>query len=69
MTVDRAVFAVAGLLVLLSLALGYFVSPYWFLLTAFVGLNLFQSAFTGICPAKTMLGMVCPTRPHSTGSH
>ncbi len=60
MTVDRAVFAVAGILVLLSLALGYFVSPYWLLLTAFVGLNMLQSAFTGFCPAKNVLRMVCP---------
>jgi hypothetical protein len=58
MTVDRAVFAVAGTLVLVSVALGYFVSPYWFLLTAFVGLNMFQSAFTGICPARSFLRML-----------
>ena len=51
MTIERAVLAFAGLMVLGSLALGYFVSPYWFLLTAFVGLNLLQSAFTGFCPA------------------
>ncbi|KCZ52020.1 YgaP family membrane protein [Hyphomonas pacifica] len=51
MNIDRAVFAFAGLMVLASLALGYFVSPYWFLLTAFVGLNLFQAAFTSFCPA------------------
>lgn len=51
MNVDRAVFAFAGVVVSLSLALGYFVSPYWFLLTAFAGLNMFQAAFTGACPA------------------
>ena len=51
MNVDRAVFAFAGIIVSLSLALGYFVSPYWFLLTAFAGLNMFQAAFTGFCPA------------------
>jgi Inner membrane protein YgaP-like, transmembrane domain len=51
MTVGRAVTAFAGLMVLVSLALGYTVSPYWYLLTAFVGLNLLQSAFTGFCPA------------------
>jgi len=55
MTIDRAVLAFAGLMVLASLALGYFVSPWWFLLTAFVGLNLFQSAFTGFCPAALLL--------------
>ena len=51
MNVDRAVFAFAGVVVLLSLALGYYVSPWWFLLTAFAGLNMFQAAFTGFCPA------------------
>jgi len=51
MNVDRAVFAFAGFVVMLSLALGYYVSPYWFLLTAFAGLNMFQAAFTGFCPA------------------
>ncbi len=42
----------AGLMILISLALYYFHSPYWLLLTAFVGLNLAQSSFTGICPAE-----------------
>lgn len=51
MNVDRAVFAFAGLVVLIGLGLGYFVSPYWFLLTAFAGLNMLQAAFTGFCPA------------------
>ena len=51
MNVDRAVFAFAGMMVLLSLALAWLVSPYWLLLTAFVGVNLMQSAFTGFCPA------------------
>jgi hypothetical protein len=51
MNVDRAVFAFAGLMILLSLALGYYVSPYWLLFTAFVGVNMLQSAFTGFCPA------------------
>jgi hypothetical protein len=51
MTVDKAVFAFAGIMVLVSIALAYFVSPWWFLLTAFVGLNMLQSAFTGFCPA------------------
>ncbi len=68
MTVERAVFAVAGTMVLLSLSLGYFLSPYWFLLTAFVGLNLFQSAFTGICPAKRVLRML-GLKSQSASSH
>ena len=55
MTVERAVRMIAGVFVLLSLALGHWVSPYWYLFTAFVGLNLFQSAFTNWCPAMTML--------------
>jgi len=55
MTIDRIVLAFAGGMVLLSLSLGLLVSPYWFLLTAFVGLNLFQSAFTGFCPLAIVL--------------
>ena len=51
MNLDRAVLAFAGLIVLVSLALGYWVSPYWLLLTAFAGLNIVQAAFTGFCPA------------------
>ena len=51
MNLDRAVLAFAGTVVLVSLALGYFVSPSWFLLTAFAGLNMLQAAFTGFCPA------------------
>jgi hypothetical protein len=49
--VDRAILRLAGSMVLLSLALAWLVSPYWLLLTAFVGLNLLQSSFTGFCPA------------------
>ena len=51
MTIDRAVMAFAGFMVLLSLALGWYVSPYWYLLNAFVGLNLIQASFTRFCPA------------------
>lgn len=51
MTVNRAVEAFAGFMVLLSLALAWYVSPYFLALTAFVGANLFQQAFTGFCPA------------------
>lgn len=51
MTVERAVRLVAGLIILLSLALAHFFSPNWLWLTAFVGLNLLQSAFTNWCPA------------------
>jgi hypothetical protein len=51
MSVDRAVMAFAGCVVLVSLALGWWVSPYWFLLTAFAGVNMLQASFTGFCPA------------------
>ena len=51
MTVERALRALAGGFVLLSLALGYWVHPGFYLFTAFVGLNLLQSAFTNWCPA------------------
>ena len=55
MTVDRYLRLIAGSFILLSLALGYFVHPGWFLFTAFVGLNLFQSAFSNWCPAMSLL--------------
>ena len=55
MTVERALRMVAGVMVLLSLALAHFFSLYWLWLTAFVGLNLLQSAFTNWCPAMTIL--------------
>jgi hypothetical protein len=55
MTIDNAVLAFAGFMVLVSLALGLLHNEYWFLLTAFVGLNLFQAAFTGFCPAAMVL--------------
>jgi hypothetical protein len=54
MTVNEALRAMAGLVVLGSLALGHWVNPWWYLLTAFVGLNLLQSAFTRWCPAMTI---------------
>jgi DUF2892 family protein len=55
MTLERYLRLIAGTFVLVSLALGYWVSPYWFLFTAFVGLNLFQSGFTNWCPMMTFL--------------
>jgi len=55
MTVERTLRLIAGAFVMLSLALGYWVSPYWYLFTAFVGLNLFQSGFTNWCPMMTIL--------------
>ena len=55
MYVDRWLRLIAGSFVLLSLALGYWVSPYFFLFNAFVGLNLLQSGFTDWCPMMTIL--------------
>ena len=60
MTIDRAVMMFAGGMVLLGLALGVWVHPYWLLLTAFVGANLVQASITGFCPAAMvfrLLGM------------
>lgn len=51
MSLDRTILAFAGVMVLLSVALTYWVSPYFVWLTVFVGANLLQSAFTGFCPA------------------
>jgi hypothetical protein len=51
MSIDRAVMAFAGVMILVSLALSQLHSPYWLLFTAFVGLNLLQASFTGFCPA------------------
>jgi hypothetical protein len=55
MTVERIVFAVAGTLVLVGLVLGQLVNPWFLALSAFVGLNMLQSAFTGFCPLAIIL--------------
>jgi hypothetical protein len=55
MDMNRWLRLIAGVVVMASVALGYFVSPYWYLFTAFVGLNLFQSAFTNWCPMMWFL--------------
>jgi Inner membrane protein YgaP-like, transmembrane domain len=60
MNIDRAVLALAGSMVLVSAALAYWLSPAWLLLNLFVGANLLQAAFTGLCPAAVIfskLGM------------
>jgi hypothetical protein len=54
MTLDRAVLAFAGVVVLAGLALGWFVSPWWLLLTAFAGANMIQASITGFCPAAML---------------
>ncbi|HEB96037.1 MAG TPA: DUF2892 domain-containing protein [Sedimenticola thiotaurini] len=55
MSIDRIVLAFAGSVILISLGLAVYVNINWLWLTAFVGANLFQSAFTGFCPLATML--------------
>lgn len=54
MSIDRAVMAFAGFMVLASLGLSQILSPWWLLLTAFVGVNLIQASFTGFCPAAIL---------------
>lgn len=55
MSIDRLVLAFAGSMILLSLLLGLYASPYWYWFTAFVGANQLQSAFTGFCPLALIL--------------
>ena len=55
MTVERATRLMAGVVILISLALAHYVSIYWLWFTTFVGLNLLQSAFTNWCPAMAIL--------------
>ena len=55
MSIDRVVFAFAGFVILASLVLSQVHSTYWLLMTAFVGLNMFQAAFTGFCPLAMIL--------------
>ena len=55
MTIERYLRLIAGFFVMVSVAAGYWIHPAWFLFTAFVGLNLFQSAFTNWCPMMVIL--------------
>ena len=55
MTIENGVRIVAGAMILVSVALVHFVSPWWLLFTAFIGLSLIQSAFTGFCPPTIFL--------------
>lgn len=55
MKLENAIRALAGTFILVSLALAHYVSPNWLWFAAFVGANLLQSAFTGFCPAETIL--------------
>ena len=66
MTLERSVLAFAGFMVLVSVALTVWVSPYWVWFTVFIAVNMIQSAFTRFCPAATVLGKLgfkasCPT--------
>ncbi len=68
MSLERLLRLIAGLFVMLSVALGYWVNPGWYWFTAFVGLNLFQSAFTNWCPMIVLLKAFgvqsCQTAPN-----
>ncbi len=55
MTIDKAIFAFAGIMIVLTVALSHYHSPNWLWFTAFIGVNIFQSAFTGLCPLVTIL--------------
>lgn len=55
MSIENQVRAFAGSFILISLALGYYHSQYWYLFTAFVGVNLLQSSFTKFCPLEIIL--------------
>ncbi len=58
MTLDRAVLAFAGFVVLISVALAHFVSPWWLLLAVFAGANMIQASFTGVCPAAMAFKLI-----------
>lgn len=58
MEMERCIRVIAGSFIFISLLLGVYVSPYYLFFTGFVGLNLFQSAFTGFCPMEKILGKV-----------
>lgn len=70
MCADHIIRRFAGIFLLVSLALGWWVDPRWFLFTAFVGLNLLQSSFTNFCPLERILGRLgfpgCRTRTPNT---
>lgn len=55
MSIDKAIFAFAGIMILVSVVLTHFVHPNWFWFTVFIGANLLQSAFTGFCPVAAVL--------------
>ena len=60
MTNELRLRAFAGIMILISTALVHFISPWWLLFTAFIGLNLIQSAFTGFCPPLWVMRRIWP---------
>jgi hypothetical protein len=71
MSLERSVRLLAGSMVLVGVLLAVLVSPWWLLLTAFVGINLFQSSLTGFCPAENVLcrvGVEADRRPSAPAS-
>ncbi|MDH3208346.1 MAG: DUF2892 domain-containing protein [Gemmatimonadota bacterium] len=68
MNMHYAIRAIAGTFVLISLALGWFVSPWWFLFTAFVGVNLLQSSITRWCLMETILSKTALVKPDGATS-
>ena len=69
LSTERIIRSFAGTVILISLALGYIHSPYWYLLTAFAGLNLFQSGLTGFCPPELVLRKLGTKRAGTAASH
>jgi hypothetical protein len=73
MTIERGLRLASGVVVLLSVSMGYFIHPVWLLLTAFAGLNLLQSAFTNWCPMVWILARLglhpCVARPAELPAH
>ncbi len=67
MTLENSIRMLAGTLVLFSLAMYYFVSPWWLLLTVFVGFNLLQSSVTKFCPAEIIIGRLFFDKKESKG--
>jgi hypothetical protein len=72
MKIDSFIRVFAGIMILVSVGLTYFVNPWWLLFTCFIGLNLIQSAFTGFCPPSLILrklGWVGPDDVVRIGGH
>jgi len=68
MKMEQIIRAIAGVFILISVALGWLHSEYWLLFTAFVGVNLLQSAFTGFCPMEIILGKLGVAKRSTTSA-